>query len=472
MKQRPLIYLCHGCLILLVVNVGRGETVPPPPLPAAISADEYTARRERVLEILRQQATNATLLLRAHPRREFAGDVQYPYRPENNLLYLTGLTHHDCALLISADDWSGLGHQVLFFSPEPEYAKRWHGSDWTREKASRVSGFKVEALQPLEVLAATLGALAPTKMPHGHPPITAAPPRKFFFNTTTSFAPGAGPSEPYAFLLSTLGSQAFHLRLASPSDVIQPLRHLKSEAEVALLKKAIDATCVALQETMQTVRPGLSEHQVASRIETAFVEESCRGWAFPSIVGSGPNSVILHHEAGSRRLADGDILLLDIGAEYDFYAADVTRTIPVSGTFSPRQRQIYELVLKAQTAAIAAVRPGQRLKDIHAVAKNELARGLVDLDLIAKDDELRKYYPHGTCHGLGLNVHDMLQSTTPLEPGMVITVEPGLYLAEEGFGIRIEDDLLVTQDGAIILSDCVPRTVEGIEAVLRANRPR
>lgn len=456
----------HGCFILLTMSAAHAETTP---LPAAITAEEYIARRERVLENLRQNATNATLLLRAHPRREFAGDVQYPYRPENNLLYLTGLTHQDCALLISATDWSGLGHQVLFFSPEPEFARRWHGKGWTREEASRVSGFKIEALQPLEVLAGTLGALAPAS-PHGHPPIAAAPPRPFFFDTATSFAPGAGPSEPYAFLLSTLGSQSFHLRLASPSEVIQPLRHFKSEAELALLQKAIDATCVALRQTMQTVRPGLFERQVASRIETAFVDESCRSWAFPSIVGSGPNSVILHHEAGFRRLADGDLLLLDVGAEYGFYAADVTRTIPVSGTFSPRQRQIYELVLRAQTTAIAAVRPGQQLKDIHAIAKAELARGLIELKLIEKNDELRKYYPHGTCHSLGLNVHDALKSSTPLEAGMVITVEPGLYMEDEGFGIRIEDDLLVTQDGATILSDCVPRTIEGIEELLRTGR--
>ena len=459
-------------LTLLIIATGTGHGAPPKEAsaPEDITPAEYAARRARVLEGLRQHAHDATLLLRAAPPRVFAGDVEYPYRPDNNLLYLSGVTHHDCALLLSADDWSGYGHEVLFLTPTSDFVGRWHGKGWSTEEASRVSGVPVQSVRPLDELRQTLRLLAPAKMPHGHPPVDGAAPRAFFFETGATFAPGEGASEPYSFLLAALGSQAFHLRLSQPSDVIRPLRRVKSTGEIARIQKAIDATCVALHRTLKTVRPGLHEHQVAAQLHATFVDEGCSGWGFPSIVGSGPNSCVLHHEGGTRQLRDGDILLLDAGAEYDFYSADVTRTIPVSGKFSPRQREIYQVVLAAQTAAIAAVRPGQRLRDIHEVAKAELARGLIRLGLIERESDLRKYYTHGTCHGLGLNVHDALGMATPLEPGMVITVEPGLYLEEEALGIRIEDDLLVTTDGAVILSDCLPRTIDGLEELLRAGR--
>jgi Xaa-Pro aminopeptidase len=233
------------------------------------------------------------------------------------------------------------------------------------------------------------------------------------------------------------------------------LRQIKSQTEIALLEKAIQITMKAQQAAARTIMPGAMEYEVEAALEYEFRRNGAERPGFPSIVGSGPNSTILHYDKSERRMQSGEVVVVDIGAEYGGYSADVTRTYPVSGKFSARQREIYQIVLDAQKAAIAKVKPGVRIRDIHQAA----------MDYI-RSKGYEKFFIHGTSHHIGLEVHDIGETVRPLEPNMVITVEPGIYIPEEQIGVRIEDDVLVSAAGARVLST-FPKEIDEIEALVK-----
>jgi Xaa-Pro aminopeptidase len=237
---------------------------------------------------------------------------------------------------------------------------------------------------------------------------------------------------------------------------------VKAETEVALLRKAIDITMEAHREAAGVIAPGVFEYEVEGVLEYTFRRNGAERPAFPSIVGSGPFTTILHYDRNDRQMMDGDLVVVDIGAEYSGYAADVTRTYPVSGRFTDRQREIYQIVLDAQKAALERVRPGVAIggpNGVHAAAARVIAEA-----------GYAEYFIHGTSHYLGLYVHDVGSSGRPLEAGMVLTVEPGIYLPEEGLGVRIEDDVLVTADGCKNLSAGLPRSSADVEAWMASQR--
>jgi Xaa-Pro aminopeptidase len=447
-------------LVLLAARMLPAEPFLPPPL----AAEEFAARRSRVLEAMeRGSGKDAVLLLRAPLPDHFSGDVEYPYRPDNDLFYLTGIERADCALLLSVREIEERGRAVLFFKPVPDHARIWIGEGLTRGEASELSGLPAAQILALDDLDGVLARALPE--PGGfHAPV-ALEPAPLYFDAGASFVPGAHPTEPYDFLLEALGSRAFHLALRPPREILHPLRQVKSAAEISHLEKAIDATCKALVRAIRSLRPGAFEFEARALIESTFVAEGCRGWGFPSIIASGPNTCILHYMGDRRRALEGELFLMDIGAEYGFYSADITRTVPVSGRFSARQRQVYEVVLEAQERTIAIVRPGITLKDVNDAARRAVAAGLERLGIIEAESQVGTYLLHGVTHGLGLDVHDPMP-IRELAPGMVITVEPGVYIPGESLGIRIEDDILVTEDGGRVLSTAVPKKVEEIEALM------
>jgi Xaa-Pro aminopeptidase len=255
--------------------------------------------------------------------------------------------------------------------------------------------------------------------------------------------------------------------VASASVAIARLRMHKSAEEISLLQHSIDVTLQAHRAAWQQAAPGLYEYQIASRMMDVYMAAGCERNAYAPIVGSGPNSVFLHYSRNSRRMDAGEVLLMDVGAECAGYAADITRTIPVSGKFTPRQREIYEVVLGAQKAAIAAVKPGVMLSktapnSLYKVAYDYINTHGADLH----GDPLGKYFTHGLGHHVGLDVHDASDLTLPLEAGMVITIEPGIYIPEENLGVRIEDMVLVTEHGAKLLSGALPRDPGEIEKLV------
>jgi Xaa-Pro aminopeptidase len=257
---------------------------------------------------------------------------------------------------------------------------------------------------------------------------------------------------------------AFHEQ-ESALPLIAKLRMIKSPAEIDAIAKATDITIASHLAAWSKIKAGLLEYEVAAVMTNAYLERGCERSAYAPIVGSGPNSVTLHYSANRRRMDSGEVLLMDVGAECSDYATDVTRTVPINGKFTARQREIYEIVLGAQKAAIAAIKPGAKLRGDGSL--QEIARNYINTH--GKDlhgEPLGKYFTHGLSHHVGLDVHDLSDMNAPLEPGMVITIEPGIYIPEENIGVRIEDTLLVTADGAKNLSAALPRETKEIERLV------
>jgi Xaa-Pro aminopeptidase len=256
------------------------------------------------------------------------------------------------------------------------------------------------------------------------------------------------------------------------------LREVKTDEEIALLRKAVDLTCRGFHEAMKSAEPGMHEYELENINEFVWKKEGAEHAGYPSIVGGGHNSCVLHYETNRKKLLAGDLVVMDMGAEYHGYTADVTRTFPVNGRFTPEQKTIYELVLQAQEAGLSACVPGNAFSEPHRAALDVIAQGLVRLGIIREASEATRYFMHGTSHYLGLDVHDP-GSYGPLKPNSVITVEPGIYIKEGSpcdrkwwnIGVRIEDDVLITPGGHENLSDCVPKDVAEIEALMARESP-
>ena len=257
-----------------------------------------------------------------------------------------------------------------------------------------------------------------------------------------------------------------HAKLKDITPKLDAMRQMKSAGELALMQKAIDLSIDAHFDAMKMMRPGLFEYQVAARMKEIHEMGGCAREAYAPIVGAGFNSTVLHYSALDSEIKDGDVVVMDVGGEYGGYAADITRTLPANGKFTPRQREIYDIVLGAQNAALAAVKPG-------AVLYGGERQPAADRDRLYQHARPRQGRPHarpllshGVSHHIGLDVHDPGDRERPLEPGMVVSVEPGIYIPEENLGVRIEDDVLVTKDGYQLMTARLPRTADEIEKIM------
>ncbi len=393
---------------------------------ASIRPEEYAARREK----LRAATPDSVVVLFAlqpppdvHDRNGFF--------QETNFYYLTGWNEANAALLLCSSCAPEL--REVFFLPKRNARKElYEGKMVAPGDADAVTktGFaRVEAVTQLEsVLAKALDEAS-----------------NFYtlFDGRQEALQKLTPLRPVRDVRPLLAAQ----------------RMIKSSAELQLLEAAIEATNEAHRVSWRTAKAGLYEYEVASAMQDAYARRGCERNAYPPIVGSGPNSVILHYHQNKRRMDAGDLLLMDVGAECTHYAADITRTIPVTGKFTPRQREIYNLVLGAQEAVIAQAKPGVKFSDLTRFA-------LEYLDQQGKGPggkAWREFTIHGVSHHIGLDVHDPFDPNAPLAEGMVVTVEPGIYLAEENLGVRIEDMILITKDGARVLSSALPKKADEIE---------
>jgi Xaa-Pro aminopeptidase len=266
-----------------------------------------------------------------------------------------------------------------------------------------------------------------------------------------------------------------HIEIKSLFDIIANMRELKSDDEIENINRAIKATSLGLIETMKSCKPGMYEYELAAIIEYAFARMGCDYSAFPSIIASGDNAIILHYAKNNRKMQSGDLVVMDVGAEYNGYSADITRTIPVNGKFTKEQKEIYSIVLRANEECIKIMKPGTTPKEIGTKAFDVIAAGLQDLGIIKEKKEARIYIPHGVSHNMGLDVHD-ISTNKPLREGQVLTIEPGIYIPRSnknvpekylGIGIRIEDDVLITKSGNTVLSKDVPKSIEAIEKLMR-----
>ena len=426
--------------------------------------DEFKERRERVLAAIHP----GVLVISSAPLAIRNNDVEHEYRQDSDFFYLIGFDEPESVLVLNSQASEPYSLFVRARDPEREV---WDGARAGVEGA--VAEFGANA-------AFVIGELA-QKLPD------------LIQNTERIFY-RLGKNRSFDdTLLATLDRVRARARLGvtCPSSivdaatVVHEARLKKSKLELAAMQRAIDITRDAHIEAMAKAAPGMFEYEVEAILRGIFRRFGSERPAYSPIVGSGPNATVLHYHKNDRRMLEGDLLLIDAGCEFDYYAADVTRTFPVSGSFSAAQRAIYQLVLDAQLASIEVTRAGSTLDEVHAASVSVIARGLVELGIIEGPvenaiSELRykPYFMHKTSHYLGMDVHDVgayfvAGKPRPLEPGMVVTVEPGIYISHQapvpeqyrGIGVRIEDDVLVTDGPALVLSDAIPKRVDEIERV-------
>ena len=257
-----------------------------------------------------------------------------------------------------------------------------------------------------------------------------------------------------------------YLKIKNIYPKIIKLRTVKNDYELEKIKKAIDITKSGIEAMAKNIKPNMHEYEVEAYFDFEIKRLGASSHAFNTICASGKNATVLHYEDNNQVMKDGDLILFDLGAEFDYYCADISRTIPVNGKFTDRQKQIYSIVLLALKAVEEEAKPGLTLKDLNDVAKKVLSKGCMDIGLIDKEEELSKYYFHSVSHSLGLDTHDVWSADNKLEKGAIITNEPGLYIEEEGIGIRLENDLLIVEDGCINLSKHIPIEIDDIENLM------
>jgi Xaa-Pro aminopeptidase len=389
-----------------------------------------------------------------------SADGTHPFVQQTDLFYLSGIDQEQSTLVICPDSKDEKHREILFLKETNEQIALWEGRKYTKEEASTVSGIKTvywnqefnNIFRPL-VLQSENIYLNPNEHLRANASVETRDDR------FVQWCRKAFPLHSYQ-------------RLA---PIMQDLRVIKSEEEVALIKQAGNITENAFHRLLGFIKPGVWEFEIEAEIYHEFLRNRSKGPAFETIVASGSDSCTLHYVKNDKQCRDGDLVLIDFGAEYGHYAADVTRTVPVGGKFSKRQKQVYNAVLSVQKAAIKLLTPGKTLdeynREVGQIMEAELiGLGLLDAEAVgkqSKDEPLyKKYYPHGTSHHLGLDVHDYGDKYRKLEPGMVLTCEPGIYIRDEAIGVRIENDLLISQKGPIDLTEGIPREAEEIEELM------
>jgi len=397
-----------------------------------IALEEHAARRARVLEAL-----GSALGLVFAGRADAHGHE--PFRPHPHFEYLTGIADEpEAALLLDPSNPDPKRRQLLFLAPVDPEMSQWDGLRDTIGAALKArTGF--ESIYRRYALPRFLlpAAKRARKLACLHP-----------------LAPHTSPVSEDLAVWRQVAERIPGCGIEDQSELLARHRARKSPAEIAMVRKAIAITATGFDAAMRTMRPGMREFEVQETLEHAFRTQGSRRLAFGTIAGAGLNATVLHYRANHAALEPGQLVCLDAGASWGGYAADITRTVPVGGRFTSRQREVYGVVLAAHQAAIAATKPGARFHEVDQAARTVIERaGFGDA------------FPHGIGHHLGLETHDITPDE-PLAPGAVITIEPGVYLASEALGVRIEDDVLVTETGREVLSDAIPRGIDEIERIM------
>ena len=414
--------------------------------------ERYAARRSAVLG---QMEKGSIMVLYSGEGIPRSMDDCCPFEANHHFFYLTGLRRENMAIVLSRS--AGEDKTMLFIEEAVPSMERWTGKRVTKDEAKAISG--IEDVRYIDSLPAALGRMMVREQ------VTSA----YFdcYRNAMTDVDSYNMMKAKAFVAAY---PAVTLKNAHP--MLAAMRMVKDEHEIACIQKAIDVTDQGLRRILSTLAPGQMEYQAQAEFEYAIRYHGAEGTAFSTIAGSGINGCMLHYETNHCRMEDGKLLLLDLGAKVDGYCADITRTYPVNGKYSPRQKEIYDIVLGANLAVTKAARPGLTLKQLNEICKQALADGLMAIGKIESADQIGTYYMHGVSHHLGLDTHDAIaHDEVTLAPGMIITNEPGLYIDEEEIGIRIEDDLLITEDGCEVLSQAIPRMTQDIEALM-AQSPK
>lgn len=411
----------------------------------------FKEHRERLAELL---VDGSMLLLYSGSALHVSQDEYYPFRENRNFFWLTGLRRE--GMLLSMTKRDGKVNSTLYIEEPDPHNIRWTGKMVTADEARAISGIDdVRYTDRIEGDISAYMAYDSTE--------------NVYFDCqrhSTSDLPD------YNLVKAEEFSKKYpHVRILNLHTPTAKLRRSKDAAEVERIKAAIELTKHGLERVMSTLRPDMHEYEAQAEFEYEIFRRGAEGPSFPTIAGAGLNGCMLHYGTNRELCHDGDLLLLDLGAKLDGYCADITRTYPINGKYSERQRQYYDIVLRANRTVAERARAGMTTRELNDICKEVLADGLIKMGKISDASEVSKYYMHGVSHHLGIDVHDAdVTEGRELTVGAVISDEPGLYIDEEGIGIRIEDDLLITENGAVVLSEDVIRDPDEIERFMAEHR--
>ena len=424
-----------------------------------LSAENYIRNRAAFAEAL---SPGAMALFSSNDVYPTSADGTLPFRQDSNMLHLTGVDQEETVLLLFPDAHNPADREILFVTETNEEIAIWEGAKLTKAEATNQTG--VKQVQWLSMLERTIQRLVTEcsccylhQNEHTRAKIVVET-REARFNQWFC--------ETYP-----------HVRIEPAAPILHRTRSVKSAEEIERMRHACGITRDGFNRVMNFLKPGVTEYEVEAEYLHEFVRKGSRGFAYTPIVASGANACVLHYIENSAVCQDGDVLLMDVGAEYGNYASDMTRCLPVSGRFTDRQRKVYDAVLSVMRDATKLLRPGVSLHDYHKQVGELMTEQLLGLGLIDKHDvakqnpawpAYKKYFMHGTSHFIGLDVHDVGLWHEPIRAGHVFTVEPGIYILEEGLGIRLENDIVVTEDGFDDLMGDIPLDAEAIEDAMNS----
>ncbi len=416
----------------------------------------FIERRKKFWEKMQE---NSFLILYSGAAPHKTLDQFYEYTPDRNFYYLTGLKRERFYLIIVKSN--NVYQEYLLIEEPSDFATKWLGERMTKAEAAMISGFNEK-----DILFST--------------DFKAVVNHKIMFDSRKSDV-SKTPENLYLDLfrhtpmVKPKSVETFHeilevfpeLAIKDASKIINEMRRVKNTYEINEIKKAISYTKSGIEAVMKYAKPGVNENSLEATYQYYIRLAGSTGISFDSIVAGGKNATVLHYSDNNQNVNDGELVLLDLGAFSDVYSSDISRTFPVNGKFSERQKQFYQLVLDVNKKTIQMVKPGIMFSDLNKFAKEELAKGMIKLGKIKEISEIDKYYYHTVGHYLGLDTHDVGTYSKPLEPGVIITVEPGIYVGDEGIGIRVEDNVLVTEKGYEVLSKDIIKEIYDIEEFMK-----
>ncbi|MDD5570667.1 MAG: aminopeptidase P N-terminal domain-containing protein [Bacteroidales bacterium] len=417
----------------------------------------FVSNRKKFIKNLKP---NSVAILNANDEFPRNGDQDFPFRQNSDFFYLTGIDQEKSILLIAPDCPNAKYKEVLFLVETNDYIKVWYGPKFTKEEATVASGIK--NVQWLENFESVLKEVMSTA-------------ENVYLNTNENARySNEVQYRDLRFAKSLKEKYPVHNYLRA-APIITSLRVKKSDVEIELIKKACEITGKAFRRVLGFVKPGVMEYEIEAEIAHEFIRNRASGNSFSPIVASGENACILHYVVNNKECKDGDLILLDFGAEYANYAGDLTRTFPVNGKYNKRQKEVYSACLRVMKAAKKMLVVGTTIDEYHAGVCKVMDKELIGLGLYTEEDVKKqdpakpmyfRYYMHGTSHFMGMDVHDVGSKQQKLEAGMVFSCEPGIYIPEEKIGIRIENDILVTDKGPVDLTENIPVEVDEIEELM------
>ena len=420
----------------------------------------FIYNRER---FVRELKPNSLALFNSNDIMPTNGDGTMPFKQNSDLFHLSGIDQEETILLLFPDSQKEEHRELLFVKETNEHIAVWEGAKLNKSEAFEISGIKtVYWLNEFESVLKSI--------------ITDV---EFVYLNSNEHSRATIEVETRDARFSKWMRENYPAKSYEMSaPIMHDIRSVKDEREVALIQKACDLTESAFRKILKTVKPGMMEYEIEADIVHEFIRNKSRGFAYTPIIASGRNACVLHYIDNNSECKSGDVILMDFAAEYANYASDMTRCIPVSGKFTERQKQVYNAVLRVMRAATKMLVPGTLLHEYQKKVGLLMEKELLYLGLITQDDidnqsldhpVYKKFFMHGTSHFLGLDVHDVGFFTKPIRAGMVFTCEPGIYIPEENLGIRIENDILVTEDGPVDLMANIPIEADEIEALMSNN---